>query len=154
MVDTPKEKNNEERKDTAKGCSLEKQSKRRRKRRSKSRLSKNNDHIDPAIEQGEPADDKHGMELPFDHGNTENQTKQPISGEDNSPDDITPDRHPEQQNTHQRLVATVRSLEREKQRLKAAQDTLKIKWSEVLNTAAKYGNNRHTKSYPKRKFLP
>ena len=62
MVDTPKENDDEERKDAAKGWSLEKQSKRRRKRRSKSRLGRNSDHIDPAIEQGEPADDKHGIE--------------------------------------------------------------------------------------------
>ena len=89
-----------------------------------------------------------------DHGNTENQAEQPNPVEDNSPDDITPDRRQEQHNAHQRLVATARSLKKQKQRLKAAQDTLKIKWSEVLNTAAKYGSNRHTKSYPKRKLLP
>ena len=141
MVDTSKESYDEERKGATKGCSLEKQSKRRRKRRSKSRLGRNNSHIDPAIEQGEPSPDQ---------GNTENQTKQPNSVEDNSPDDITPDRRPEQQNAHQRLVATARSLKRQKQRLRAAQDTLRIRWSEVLNTAAKYGSNRHTKSYPKR----
>ena len=103
MVDTPKENDDEERKDTAKGCSLEKQSKRRRKRRSKCRLGRNNDHIDPALEQGEPSPD---------HGNTENQTEQPDSVEDNSPDDITPDRLPAQQNAHQRLVATARSLKK------------------------------------------
>ena len=34
------------------------------------------------------------------------------------------------------------------------QDTLQIRWSKVLNTAAKYGGNRPTKSYPKRKLLP
>ena len=87
MVDTPKENDDEERKDAAKGCSLKKQSKRRRKHRSKSRLGKNNDHIDLALEQGEPSPN---------HGNTENQTEQPDSVKDNSPDDITPDRHPEQ----------------------------------------------------------
>ena len=109
MVDTPKENDDEEQKDTEKGCSLEKQSKRRRKRRSKSRLGRNSGHIDPAIEQGEP--------LP-DQGKTENQTEQPDSVEDNSPD-----RHPGQQNAHKRLVATARSLKKQKQRLRAAQDT-------------------------------
>ena len=89
-----------------------------------------------------------------DHGNMENQTEQPDSVKDNSPDDITPDRHPEQKNAHQRLVATARSLKKQKQRLKAAQDTLGIRWSKVLNAAAKYGGNRPTKSYPKRKLLP
>ena len=123
----------------------EEKSKRRRKRRPKSRLGRNNDHIDPALEQGEPSPD---------NGNTENQTEQPDSVKDNSPDDFTSDRHPEQQNAHQRLVATTRSLKKQKQRLKAAQATLRIRWSKVLNTAAKYGGSRHTKSYPKRKLLP
>ena len=87
MVDTPKENDDEERKDATKACPLEKQSKRRRKRRPKSRLGRNNDHTDLALEHGEP--------LP-DHDNTENQTEQTNSVKDNSPDDITPDRHPEQ----------------------------------------------------------
>ena len=154
MVDTTKENDDEERKDAAEDRSLEKQSKRRHKHHSKSRLGRNNDHIDPAIEQGETADDKHSIEPPSDHGNTENQTEEPDSGEDNSLDDITPDRHPEQQNTHQRLVATARSLKKQKQRLRAAQDTLRIRWCKVLNTAAKYDGNHPTRSYPKRKLLP
>ena len=128
-----------------KGCPLERQSKWRHKRRSKSRLGRNNDHTDPALEKGEPL---------LDHGNTENQAEQPDSVKDHSPEDITPDRHPEQQNAHHRLVATARSLKKQKQRLKAAQDTLGIRWSKVLNAAAKYGGNRPTKSYPKRKLLP
>ncbi len=65
-----------------------------------------------------------------------------------------PDRHPEQQNARKRLVATARSLKKHKQRLKAAQDTLQIRWSKILNTAARYGDNRPSKSYPKRKLLP
>ena len=137
MVDTPKENDDEERKGAAKGCSLKKQSKRQRKRRSKSCLSRNNDHIDPALEQGEPSPDQ---------GNTENQIEQPNPDKHNSPNDITSDKHPEQQNAHQRLVATTRSLKKQKQRPRAAQDTLK--------TAAKYGSNCDTKSYPKRKLLP
>ena len=144
MVDAPKD-DNEEQKDAPKACSLEKQSKRRGKRRRKSRLDRNSDHTDPALEQGEP--------LP-DNGNPDNQTQQTNSIKDNSPDDITPDRHPEQQTARKRLVATARSLKKQKQRLKAAQDTLQIRWSKVLNTAAKYGDNRPTKSYPKKKLLP
>ena len=104
MVDTPKESNDEERKDATKGCSLEKQSKRQRRCRSKSRLSRNNVHMDPAIEQGEPSPDQ---------GNTGNQTEQSDSVEDNSPDDTTPDMRQEQHNAHQRLVATARSLKKE-----------------------------------------
>ena len=101
MVDTPKENDDKERKDATKGCSLEKQSKWQHKCRPKSCLSRNSDHTDPALEQGES--------LP-DHGNTENQTEQTNSIKDNSPVDITQDRHPEQQNARQRLVATARSL--------------------------------------------
>ena len=93
----------------------------------------------------------HAVEHPSKQGG---QTEQPDSVKDNSPDDITPGRHLEQQNAHQRLVATARSLKKQKQRLKAAQDTLRIRWSKVLNTAAKYSDSRHTKSYPKRKLLP
>ena len=50
MVDTPKRSDDEERKDAPKACSLEKQSKRRCKRRPKSRLDRNSDHTDPALE--------------------------------------------------------------------------------------------------------
>ena len=50
MVDAPKD-DDEEQKDAPKACSLEKQSKRRRKRRPKSCLDRNSDHTDPALEQ-------------------------------------------------------------------------------------------------------
>ena len=44
MVNTPKENDDEERKHASKGCPLEKQSKRQRKRRSKSRLGRSSNH--------------------------------------------------------------------------------------------------------------
>ena len=97
MVDAPKD-DDEERKDATKACSLEKQSKRRCKRRPKSRLDRNSDHTDPALEQGEP--------LP-DNGNPDNQTEQTNPIKDNGPDDITPDRHPEQQTARKRVVCSV-----------------------------------------------
>ena len=96
------------------------------------------------LEQGEP--------LP-DNGNPDIQTEQTNPIRDNGPDDITPDRHPEHQNTSERLVATARSLKKQKRRLKAAQDTLQIRWSKILNTAARYGDNHPSKSYPKQKLL-
>ena len=34
------------------------------------------------------------------------------------------------------------------------EDALRIRWSKVLNTADKYGDSRHTRSYPKQKLLP
>ena len=51
-------------------------------------------------------------------------------------------------------MATARSLKKQKQRLKAAQETLNRKWNKVLDTEEKYSDDRHTKSYPKRKLLP
>ena len=59
----------------------------------------------------------------------------------------------ERDNVHRRLMATVRSLKKQKQRLKAAQETLNRRWNKVLDTEEKYGDDRHTKSYPKRKLL-
>ncbi|MFD2960134.1 hypothetical protein, partial [Klebsiella pneumoniae] len=78
----------------------------------------NSDRTDPSLEQGEP--------LP-DNDNPDNQTEQTNPIKDHGPDDITPDRHPEQQTARKRLVATARSLRKKKQRLKAAQDTLQIR---------------------------
>ena len=71
----------------------------------------------------------------------------------NSPDGdahIIPERHLEQENLHKRLIEIARSLKKQKQRLKTAQNTLNNKWNKVLDTEEKYGGNRHTKSYPKR----
>src|SRR3954465_3098041 len=59
----------------------------------------------------------------------------------------------EQKNLQERLVATARSLKKQKQKLKMAEDALKTRWSKVIKTADKYGGSRHTKSYPKRKLL-
>ena len=47
----------------------------------------------------------------------------------------------EQKHLHQRLIATARGLKKQKQQLKAAQDTLNNKWNEVLDTEEKYGCN-------------
>ena len=60
----------------------------------------------------------------------------------------------EQKNLYERLVATARSLKKQKRKLKTAEDALQIRWSKVINTTDKYGNSRRTKSYPKRKLLP
>ena len=60
----------------------------------------------------------------------------------------------EQENLRRRLIATARSLKKQKQRLKAARNSLNSRWNKVLDTKEKYGGSRHTKSYPKRKLLP
>ena len=105
MVDTPKRNDDEEQRDATRDRSLKKHSKRGRKRRTKLHLDR-----DPATEQGEPADDEHAIEQPSEQGNLDKQTEQPVPGEDNSPDDLTPDKLLEQKNLHKRLVATARSL--------------------------------------------
>ena len=64
MVDTPKRNDDEEQRDATRDRSLEKQSKRRRKRRSKPHLDRDISLTDPAIEQGEPVDDEHAIEQP------------------------------------------------------------------------------------------
>ena len=99
--------------------------------------------MDPAQEQGEAVDDTHINKQPAGH----EPDKQPIPGED----DLT---SPEHRNLHNRLVATARSLKKQKRKLKTAEDTLRMRWSKVLNTADKYGTSHQTKSYPKRKLLP
>ena len=95
--------------------------------------------------------DEHAIEQPSEQ---DNMDKQSVPGEDNSPDDLMPDTPPESKTLRKRLVNTARSLKKEKRRLKTAEDTLRMRWSKVLNTADKYGDSRHTKSYPKRKLLP
>jgi len=74
------------------------------------------DRMDPAMEQDEPADGEHSTEPLSDHGDAEGKAHQPISGEENSPDDdphIIPERHLEQENLHRRLIATMRSLNKQ-----------------------------------------
>ena len=124
------------------------------RRRSKSRHSKNsdnsaknnntlvdskgnNDPMDPAMEQDEPGDDKNSLESMSDDADPEGKIHQPVSGEENSPDDdalIIPEKLLEQENLHRRLIATARSLKKQKQRLKAVQDTLDRRWNKVLET--------------------
>src|SRR3954466_6534962 len=60
----------------------------------------------------------------------------------------------EQKSIQERLVATARSLKKQKQKLKTAENALKTRWSKVIKTADKYGGSCRIKSYPKRKLLP
>ena len=60
----------------------------------------------------------------------------------------------EQENLRRRHIATARSLKKQKQRLKAAQNTLNSRWTKGLETEEKYGGSRRTKCYPKHKLLP
>src|SRR4051812_49225163 len=149
MVDTPKGNDNEEKGGEKRGKPSEKQSKRRRRRRAKPRLVQ-----DPAVEQDEPVDDEHASEQPSEQGNTDREDRQPSPSHNRTPDDFTPDKTMEQKNLHERLVATARSLKKQKRKQKTAEDALKTRWSKVIKTADKYGGSRRTNSYPKRKLLP
>ena len=151
MVDTPKGSDNEDQRGAAEDNPADKQPKRRRRRRPKSRLDKNSTPNDPAIEQGKPVDDEHATKQPSEQDESDNQS---VPSENNSPDDLTPDTPPEHKNLHGRLVATARSLKKEKRKLKTAEDILRMRWSKVLKIADKYGNGHQSKSYPKRKLLP
>ena len=147
MVDTPKGSDNEEQHDMAKDNSPEKQPRRRRKRRPKSHPDNSSTHNDPAIEQGKPVGDEHTTKKPSEQDESDNQL---IPDENNSPNDLTPDTPPEHKNLHKRLVATARSLKKQKRKLKTVEDILRMRWSKVLKTADKYGNSHQAKSYPKR----
>src|SRR4051812_9863659 len=149
MVDTPEKTHNEEEGGEKKGKPSEKHSKQRRKRRAKPRLDQ-----DLAVEQDEPADDERIPEQPPEQGNTGKEDKHSSPGHNRTPDDTTPNKIMEQKNLQERLVATARSLKKQKQKLKTAEDALKTRWSTVIKTADKYGCSRRTKSYPKRKLLP
>ena len=89
-----------------------------------------------AMEQDEPGDDEHSPGPLFDHSNGREKTNKPVFGEENSLDDdalIIPERHLEQENLHRRLIATTRSLKKQKQRLKAAQNTLNSSGTKCLS---------------------
>ena len=45
-------------------------------------------------------------------------------------------------------------MKKQKQRLKAAHESLNRRWNKVLDTEERYGDDRHTKTYPKCKLLP
>ena len=97
------------------------------------------------------------MDPTSEHGNAEDKAHQTPSGEENSPDEdahIILETHLEQENLRRRLIATARSLKKQKQRLKAKQNTLNSTWNKVLDNEEKYGGGYHTMSYPKRKLLP
>ena len=88
-------------------------------------------------------DDAHVNEQPVGH----EPDKQPIPGEDH----LT---SPEHMNLHNRLVATSRSLKKQKRKLKTVEDVLRMRRSKVLKTTDKYSDSHQAKSYTKHKLLP
>ena len=66
---------------------------------------------------------------------------------------IVPEDPVEQERFKRRLTATAKSLKKKQQQLRADQDLLADRWTEVL-AAEEYELERLTKSYPKRRLLP
>ena len=66
---------------------------------------------------------------------------------------VVPEDPVEQECFKRRLMATASSLKKKQQQLRADQDLLADKWTEVL-AAEEYERERPSKSYPKRKLLP
>ena len=79
----------------------------------------NDDDIAPVAEHDETANGEHSTDPMSEHGYTEDKPHKTPSGEENSPDEdahIIPETHLEQENLRRRLIATGRSLKKQKQR--------------------------------------
>ena len=66
---------------------------------------------------------------------------------------IVPEDPVEQECFKRQLIATTNSLKKKQQQLRADQDLLADRWTEVL-AAEEYKLEHPTKSYPKRRLLP
>ena len=80
----------------------------------------------------------------------------PPSEDEASLDDdefVVPEDPVEQEHFKRRLMATASSLKKKQQHLRADQDLLADRWTEVL-AAEEYELERPSKSYPKRMLLP
>ena len=87
----------------------------------------------------------------------EDDNYMPPSEDEASLDDdefVVPEDPAEQERFQRRLMATARSLKKKQQQLKADQDLLVDRWTEVLVTEELYKLERPSKSYPKRRLLP
>ena len=78
--------------------------------------------MDPAMEQDEPCHAEPSSEQTPDHNDPEGRVHQTAPGQGHSPDDdaFIPEERAERDNLHRKLMATTRSLKKQKQRLKAA----------------------------------
>src|SRR3954463_11593076 len=166
MVDTPKEGDGD---GPAEDDPSKKQPKRRhQRRRSKSRQSKNGDsgmgdnntpdsaeenplQQDLAQEDGEANPHERAADR-----EVEDDNYMPSSEDEASLDDdefVVPEDPAEQERFRRRLMATASSLKKKQQQLRADQDLLADRWTEVL-AAKEYELECPSKSYPKRRLLP
>lgn len=165
-MDTPKEGDGD---GTTEDDPSKKQPKRQRqRRRSKSRQHKNGDSStrdnntpesaeenplqqDSAQEDGETS--PHEREADRE---VKDDNYMPPSEDEASLDDdefVVPEDPVEQKRFQRRLTAMARSLKKKQQQLKADQDLLVDRWTEVLATE-EHKFKRPSKSYPKRRLLP
>ena len=164
MVDIPKDGNGE---GTAEDDPSRKQPKRRRqRRRSKSRHSKNGDSgtgdnntpdsaEDNPLQQDSAQED--GDANPHERvADEEVEDYMPPSRDEASLNDdefVVPEDPVEQERFKRRLMATASSLKKKQQQLRADQDLLADRWTEVL-ASEEYELGRPSKSYPKCMLLP
>ena len=166
MVDTPKETNDDDKKDPVEDKPPEAQSRcRRQRRRSKSRRAKdrntgtgeNNtlddaeDNEDPVEITSEQEERENGQVSPDEqaiHDDSEDNNYLPLFEDEVSlgnEDFIVPKEPLEQELFKHRLIATARSLKKKQQQLQADQDLLNDRWIDVL-AAEEYDLKRTTKT--------
>src|SRR3954465_7811687 len=166
MVDTPKEGDGDGK--TGDDPSKKQPKRQRQRRRSKSRQSKNGDSVtgdnnipdsaeehplqqDSAQEDGEASPHERAADR-----EVEDDNYMPPSEDEASLDDdefVVPEDPIEQERFKRRLMAKASSLKKKQQQLRADQDLLADRWTEVL-AAEEYELERPSKSYPKCRLLP
>ena len=166
MVDIPKDGNGD---GTAEEDPSKKQPKRgHQRRRSKSRHSNNGDSgtgdnntPDSAEDNPLQQDSAQGDEEAIPHERAEDREVEddnymPPSGDEASLDDdefVVPKDPIEQERFKCRLIAMASSLKKKQQQLRADEDLLADRWTEVL-AAEEHELERPSKSHPKGKLLP
>ena len=148
--------------------SKKKPKRRRQWRRSKSRQSKNGETgtgdnntpdsaEDNSLQQDSAQEDGEASlpERAADREEEDDNYMPPSEDEASLGDDefVVPEDPVEQERFKHRLMATANSLKKKQQHLRADQDLLADRWTEVL-AAEEYELERPSKRYPKHKLLP
>src|SRR4051812_27438446 len=166
MVDAPKDGDGNGTMED--GTSRKPPKRRRQRRRSKSRQSKNGDSgtgdntTPDSAEEHQPQQDsaqEDGEASPHERAaeqEVEDDNYMPPSEDEASLGDdefVVPSDPAEQERFQRRLIATANSLKKKQQQLRADQDLLADRWTEVL-AAEEYELGRPSKNYPKHRPLP
>ena len=168
MVDTPKKTNSDEA--TEDNPSKKQPKRQHQRRRSKSRQSKSGDtgtgdnntpdsaedNNNPLQQDLEQEDEGASSLERAAGGEEEDDNHMPPSEDEASLDDdefVVPEDPVEQERFQCRLMATASCLKKKQQQLRADEDLLADRWTEVL-AAEEYKLERPSESYPKRMLLP